>query len=458
MKSFGAYISKYLVSFATFILILLLVNAVIFGVTFYKTITEDYGDASPRVTLEETATAITTDGISEEAAKKLLQHDIWAMYLNSDGACFWTFHLPEEVPQSYSIQDVALFSKGYIEDYPVFVWNTDEGLLVLGYPKNSYTKLTSNYYPIQAIQRLPLYVTGMLVLDVLCLFFAYYISKRKIIRNTEPIVTAVGTLADGVPVSLHVDGELSEIAGSVNKASHILNRQNEARANWISGVSHDIRTPLSMIMGYASRIAGNEMASESIREQAEIIRKQSVKIKELVQDLNLVSQLEYEMQPLQKESVRLSKLIRSYTAELLNSGISDAYTISLEIAPEAETAVFECDTRLISRAINNLVQNSIKHNSQGCEIKITLEKTEKFLLLAISDNGIGLSTEKLQELEEKPHYMESTDERLDLRHGLGLLLVRQIVTAHKGNMTMESSKGNGCKTILMFSYAANNQT
>ena len=192
MKSFGAYISKYLVSFATFILILLLVNAVIFGVTFYKTITEDYGDASPRVTLEETATAITTDGISEEAAQKLLQHDIWAMYLNSDGTCFWTFHLPEEVPQSYSIQDVALFSKGYIEDYPVFVWNTDEGLLVLGYPKNSYTKLTSNYYPIQAIQRLPLYVTGMLVLDVLCLFFAYYISSNGLQGATNDIKKQVG--------------------------------------------------------------------------------------------------------------------------------------------------------------------------------------------------------------------------------------------------------------------------
>ena len=82
----------------------------------------------------------------------------------------------------------------------------------------------------------------------------------------------------------------------MNKASSILNRQNEARANWISGVSHDIRTPLSMIMGYAGRIAENETASKTIQEQAEIVRKQSVKIKELVQDLNLVSQDVYKRQ------------------------------------------------------------------------------------------------------------------------------------------------------------------
>ena len=113
-------------------------------------------------------------------------------------------------------------------------------------------------------------------------------------------------------------------------------------------------------MGYANRIAENESANKTIREQAEIVQKQSVKIKELVQDLNLVSQLEYEMQPLHKEVVRLSKLLRSYMADLLNTGISDSYIIGIQIDPDAENAVLECDARLISRAVNNLVQNSMK--------------------------------------------------------------------------------------------------
>ena len=61
-----------------------------------------------------------------------------------------------------------------------------------------------------------------------------------------------------------------------------------------------------------------------------------------------------------------------------------------------------------------------------------------------------MSAEKLRELEEKPHYMESTDERLDLRHGLGLLLVKQIVEAHGGVMKIESVPQSGYKTILIF--------
>lgn len=451
MRSFASYISKHLASFVAFILILLFLNTVVYSLTFQKIMTEDYRNSSPQSMLEMTADATTPEQLSDNMIQKLRQNHIWAIYLNANGQSYWSVDLPDEVPESYTIQDVALFSKGYIEDYPVFVWNTNDGLLVLGYPKDSYTKLTSNYYSIAALRRLPIFVLGMLGLDVLCLFCAYYFSKRKIIRNIEPIVSAVETLGDGKPVSVYISGELSKIANSVNKASSILNRQNEARANWISGVSHDIRTPLSMIMGYANRIAENESANKTIREQAEIVQKQSVKIKELVQDLNLVSQLEYEMQPLHKEVVRLSKLLRSYVADLLNTGISDSYIIGIQIDPDAENAVLECDARLISRAVNNLVQNSMKHNPLGCRILLSLSQTKNIPQLIVQDDGVGLSEKKLQELKEKPHYLECTDERLDLRHGLGLVLVRQIVAAHGGTMTIDSKINCGCKITLIFS-------
>ena len=164
----------------------------------------------------------------------------------------------------------------------------------------------------------------------------------------------------------------------------------------------------------------------------------------------MVSQLEYEMQPIHKEPVRLSKLLRSYAVELLNGGLSEAYPVKVEIKPAAKNAVLECDSRLIVRAINNLVQNSIKHNPQGCEIMIALECSETAITLTVSDNGVGLSPEKLRELEEKPHYMESTDDRLNLRHGLGILLVRQIVEAHAGTMKIESEEAQGYQTMLCF--------
>lgn len=450
MRSLGRYISKHLAYFAAFILVLLFVNIIIFGITFRRTFTEDYGETAPTAMLEMVAAVSTTDGISEETAEFLRQNHIWAIYLNEMGQSFWSLDLPENVPEQYTIQDVALFSKGYIADYPVFVWNTEDGLLVLGYPKDSYTKIIGNYLSLDTIKTLPFFVLGILASDLLLMFSAYYFSKRKIIKKTAPIVAAIETLSDGKPVSLNVQGELSEVADSVNKASQILSHQNEARANWISGVSHDIRTPLSMIMGYAGRIIGDESISSTVREQSQIVQRQSIKIKELVQDLNLVSQLEYEMQPLHKKEVRLSKLLRSYLADLFNAGIEDTYSVDIEVTTEAENLTLECDARLILRAISNLVQNSIRHNPQGCNILLRLDSVGDACQLTVQDDGVGLSEEKIQELKEKPHYLESTDERLDLRHGLGLVLVCQIVTAHGGTMEIASKPNCGYKTTLSF--------
>ena len=450
MKAFGTYISKYLLSFFAFALVLLLVNILAFALTFGGIVFREYGSASPANMLEAVANDLSASGISGETKQELNSNHIWAMLLDVNGVCDWSVSLPEEIPTQYTIQDVAVFSKGYLQDYPVFVRNMDNGLLVLGYPKDSFMKLTGNYFPIRAIRIFPLFVTGILAIDILLLFVVYYFSKRKIAKNTEPIMASIKTLSTGRPVDLSIRGELSEIADSVNKASQVLSRQNQARANWISGVSHDIRTPLSMIMGYAQRIAGDHGASGNIQQEAEIIRTQSAKIKDLVQDLNLVSQLEYEMQPLHKELVRLSKLLRSYAADLLNAGIGEKYSVEVEISPEAETAVIDCDARLLSRAIGNLVLNSINHNPQGCDIFLSLVCSVEDVSITVADNGVGMSAEKLRELEEKPHYMESIDERLDLRHGLGLLLVRQIVEAHGGTMKIESAPQSGYKTILIF--------
>lgn len=450
MRAFGKYISKYLLSFFVFALALLLVNILAFALTFGGIVSREYGSASPANMLEAVAADLSASGLSEEMVQKLNRNHIWAMYLDAQGHCDWAVSLPGEVPVQYTVQNVAVFSKGYLEDYPVFVRSLDDGLLVLGYPKDSFMKLTGNYFPIRAVRLFPLFVTGILAMDILLLLLVYYFSKQNIAKNTEPIMASIKTLSIGKPVALSIQGELSEIAESVNQASQVLSKQNQARSNWISGVSHDIRTPLSLIMGYAQRIADDHAASDNIQQEAQIIQAQSAKIKDLVQDLNLVSQLEYEMQPLHKESVRLSKLLRSYAADLLNAGISEKYLVETEISNDAETSAIECDARLISRAIGNLVQNSINHNPQGCTIRLRLDCSDTTVSLTVADDGVGLSEEKVREMTEKPHYMESTDERLDLRHGLGLLLVRQIVEAHGGTMKIESAPKNGYKAVLIF--------
>ena len=173
MKAFGKYISKYLLSFFAFALVLLIVNILVFALTFNGIVSKEYGSASPANMLEAVAADLSASGLSEERSQELERNHIWVMLLDADGNCDWALFLPEEIPTQYTVQDVAVFSKGYLQDYPVFVRSMEDGLLVLGYPKDSFMKLTGNYFPIRAVRLFPLFVTGILAIDILLLFLVY---------------------------------------------------------------------------------------------------------------------------------------------------------------------------------------------------------------------------------------------------------------------------------------------
>lgn len=157
MKVFSRYISKHLLSFIGLILALVILNIAAFAFTFYNAVSKNFGSISPQAMLKQVAAASSSNGITNEAERMIIINSLWAMYLNMEGSCNWTVNLPEEIPTEYSIQDIAIFSKGYLKDYPVFVWSDVNGLLVIGYPKNSYMKITSNYYPIDTVRKIPLF-------------------------------------------------------------------------------------------------------------------------------------------------------------------------------------------------------------------------------------------------------------------------------------------------------------
>ena len=170
MKSLGKYISKYLASFAGLALILLFINGIAFGWTFYEIVTKDYGSLSPQNMLEIAAASASTEGISDETTEQLKNNHIWAIYLDMDGNRVWEADAPGGIPEHFTIQDIAVFAKGYLADYPVFIRNTNDGMLILGYPQDSYMKLTSNYYSLHSIKTFPIFVIGILAADFAILF------------------------------------------------------------------------------------------------------------------------------------------------------------------------------------------------------------------------------------------------------------------------------------------------
>ena len=156
------------------------------------------------------------------------------------------------------------------------------------------------------------------------------------------------------------------------------------------------------------------------------------------------------MQPLRLEKIYLVELARQVVCEFLDSSLEEQYRITFSSDQESEMASIMGDEALLKRALYNLIQNSVIHNPKGCVISVSVVWNGNNTVITVSDNGIGVSAEKLDKLRATTNHLESTDERLKLRHGLGVLLVRQIVEAHHGTMEIESAPQNGYQTVLTF--------
>ena len=451
MKPVERFFRKYFLSMVSIIALFLLLNVVLFfSVQIWAGQTSETLDLS----ISEIRDSITLDGTGHltaagELAEMLEENHAWAMVLDDTGTVIFQSRLPEELPRRYTTADVAKFSRWYLGDYPVYVQEHPQGLLVVGGEKGSQAKY---YFSVNEsyVRKLLVGLAAVFLTNIIVVVLLIWKNTRHIEKAVTPILRGIETVSSGQPVSLPEKGELAEINRQLNKAGAFIAKKDSARADWISGVSHDVRTPLSVILGFAGQLEDNQTLPASAREQASYIRKQGERLRSLISDLNLTSKLEYSMQPLRMEKVYLVELARQVVCEFLDGGLEARYQIVFDSSQESETASVMGDEALLKRALYNLIQNSVIHNPKGCVISVSVARNETGITTMVSDDGIGVSAEKLEKLRATAHHLESTDERLNLRHGLGVLLVRQIVEAHHGTVEIESAPQNGYQTVLVF--------
>ncbi|EQI02220.1 his Kinase A domain protein [Clostridioides difficile F314] len=397
---------------------------------------------------------ILKDGkfILDDSSKEVLhKNKVWAMLIDNNGDRIWGFDLPKEIPSHYTLTDVAKFSRFFLKDYPVYVWEHPNGILVTGYPKDKYTKFNLTY-TIKEIEQFPMLIIGMFLVNAIVTFLIALFIGLKMVKSIKPIITGIKLMSKGEPVLLQEKGILSDISKSINTVSkelqmkdEKLRKKEEARSNWIAGISHDIRTPLSMIIGYAGELEESSSLSNREQEQVSIICNQGVKIRELVNDLNLVSKLEYNMQALNCDKIRVSAFLRELISEFINNNLDNDFYVELDILNE--DIIIDADKKLLKRAISNLIQNSITHNQQGCNIKVTSKSDLDFCYIIVEDDGKGMSQEKINSLLKSQNGLSEAYAK-GQNHGLGILIVAGIINAHRGKLDIMSIDSQGLKTIL----------
>ncbi len=453
MKPVERFFRKYFLSMAGIIVLFLLLNVILFFsmlIWAWQTSTSE----TPDLSINEICDNIIMDGeghftTAEGLSGLLEENHAWAMILDDAGTVIFQRGLPEELPRRYTTTDVAKFSRWYLEDYPVYVREHPQGLLVVGGEKGSQAKY---YFSVNEsyVRKLFVGLAAVFLTNIMVVILMIWKNTRRIEKAVTPILRGIETVSTGQPVSLPEKGELAEINRQLNKAGAFIAKKDTARAEWISGVSHDVRTPLSVMLGFAGQLEDDRTLPASAREQAACIRKQGERLRSLISDLNLTSRLEYSMQPLRMEKVCLVELARQVVCEFLDGGLEERYGIAFCADQESESLPILGDEALLKRALGNLIQNSIVHNPQGCRISVSILCGEAGITVEVTDDGAGVSAEKLKELTTDHRRLESMDEKLNLRHGLGVLLVRQIAEAHKGTMTMESAPQKGFRTVLTF--------
>lgn len=458
MKSIPKLIRRFVGIMALSIVLLVILNITFFAIVFVRnTSTFSPWDMAAHAAVE----LQLTDGlysISDDVMAELKEENSWAFLIDNDTrqVVWGTDNLPDNIPMQYTLSDIAELTRGYIDGYPTFTGEAQNGLLVLGYPKDRFWKHTRASWDYNFIANLPKNTMIILAINIVLIFLIYAAVDSKLLRSIKPITNGIQNLSNGRPVCIKEKGILSELAEKINKTSEILQMQADqlrkketARANWIAGVSHDIRTPLSMIMGYAGQLETSKNLSEIECKKAAVIVKQSSRMKDLINDLNLASKLEYDMQPLTMKQENAISIIRQVIVDFMNTNIDDKYPIEWKTADTLSACCINADKDLLKRAISNLIQNSINHNENGCVIYASVDDDNNTCKICIEDNGIGASDEQIDSLNNTPHYMICDTNTTEQRHGLGLLIVKQIIKGHNGKILIDHSEYGGFKVVLI---------
>ena len=445
MKSLLRIYRRYIFSALWIAGVVICVNLVVFlsVQAVIRSWNEESGFSVLRSQLNRVAAALSTDeegqislGADGEAALAEAEAQ-FAFLLSDDGTRIWGWNLPEGIQEHYTVGEVASFSRWYLMDYPVKVWNCGQGLLVVANAKDSVGK-----YPVEysrsTVKNLPFFILTVLAANLLLILILAVLSGYRLYEGLRPIAFGLDRLVDGRRIAVPENGIARDLAEKLNQVSRILeiqrqnlNQRDTARTEWISGVSHDIRTPLSMVMGYADSLENDAALPLEARKEAGIIREQSLKIKTLIEDLNLTSKLEYHMQPLRVKDFMPAALLRQAVVSILNGGGQGSCELETDIDDALEPVVMRGDEALLSRALQNLIGNSIRHNP-GCRICVSgrLERKDgqSLCVLSVRDDGSGIPEEVRRILEG----LRPSDP--DGPHIMGLRIVSQITSAHGGQM------------------------
>lgn len=207
------------------------------------------------------------------------------------------------------------------------------------------------------------------------------------------------------------------------------------KQEWISSISHDLKTPLSYIEGYAHMLTAAEYAwtDEEKLSFSRQISDKTGEMKQLIQDLNHTSHWSVEQFPMHRHREDVVNFLRDVVIDMANHPLAEHSQFTFTASEEVYMMDF--DSKLLGRAIQNLLLNAVIHNPPGTQITCALEIQEERCLFVIEDNGAGIDEGVLRQ-DKQPS-------------GKGIAIARAFIEAHFGRMNMMRADGGGTRIEIV---------
>jgi two-component system sensor histidine kinase BaeS len=290
-------------------------------------------------------------------------------------------------------------------------------------------------------QKFALGIVGIVII-LLAAGISFPISRR-ITRPLKEMAGAAKKMAEGnykTRVNLQTNDELNKLSDAFNSLSYTLEKNEKARQQWIADISHELRTPISILRGEIEAI--QDEIRKPDKESISSLYGEAIRLGRLVDDLYQLSMSDLGTLTYKKEDFDLLRQLKNIVS--LHKSEFDLKNIKVTTRfPEEKEIMIFADKERIHQLFSNIIDNSIKYTDANGELAITVSLSDKILTIDFQDSAPGVPENDLDKLFERLYRVENSRNRETGGAGLGLAICKNIVEAHEGTISAHQSPLGG---------------
>jgi len=288
-------------------------------------------------------------------------------------------------------------------------------------------------------------ILSIVPLIVICLVICLVIGFLMADRMTKNIIKPINNIDLQHPGKKFVYAELRPLLLRINRQNDERNRNEKLRQEFSANVSHELKTPLTSISGYAELLKDGLVAAEDVPSFAEKIFKEAGRMINLVNDIIKISKLDEHRIGIEKEDVDLLKTAMDVSERLEMIARKQKVSVQVEGSSSHVTAV----AQMIDELIYNLMENAVKYNRPGGSVSVHIAMENDKGKIEVTDTGIGIPEKYQDRVFERFFRVDKSHSRQTGGTGLGLAIVKHIVEYHGGQIRLSSKTGEGTKVVVI---------